>query len=237
MAVTLPRRPAARRSPIRESGRSASGGRVDSWVGAPGSLVGISSSTPRPEPCPPPIPRSHSSRRRRLLVERTWITEEMRTNLWLVPGLLVLGSIVLFAPDLRLRPRRLPERVDGATLDRHRRGRRRPPGAHRPGRRRHHRGRRGVLGDHRGPDPGPQPVRAAHAAQLHPRPGHPGDPGRVRGHLRVPDPGPGLDRHAAPTASSSRTCRSPWARCWSWAICWCSSTSSTTWPPPSSCPG
>ena len=42
-------------------------------------------------------PALHSSRRRRLLVERTWITEELRTNLWLVPGLLVLASILLFA--------------------------------------------------------------------------------------------------------------------------------------------
>jgi uncharacterized membrane protein len=41
-------------------------------------------------------PALHSGRRRRLLVERSWRTEELRTNLWLVPGLLVLGAIVLF---------------------------------------------------------------------------------------------------------------------------------------------
>ncbi len=41
-------------------------------------------------------PALHSSRRRRLLVERSWITEEMRTNLWLVPGLLVVAAIALF---------------------------------------------------------------------------------------------------------------------------------------------
>jgi uncharacterized membrane protein len=41
-------------------------------------------------------PALHSTRRRRLLVERSWITEELRTNLWLVPGVLVLAAIVLF---------------------------------------------------------------------------------------------------------------------------------------------
>ncbi len=42
-------------------------------------------------------PALHSTRRRRLLGERSWITEELRTNLWLVPAGLVLASIVLFA--------------------------------------------------------------------------------------------------------------------------------------------
>ena len=42
-------------------------------------------------------PALYSRHRRRLLAERTWIAEELRTNLWLVPGLLVLAAIALFA--------------------------------------------------------------------------------------------------------------------------------------------
>ena len=75
--------------------------------------------------------------------------------------------------------------VTSAVVGQHRRGRRGPPGPHRPGCRGHHRGRRGVLGDDRGPDPGHQPVRAPDAAQLHPRPGHAGHAGLLRGHLRL----------------------------------------------------
>ena len=122
-------------------------------------------------------------------------------------------------------------------MDRHRRGRRRTPGAHRARRGGDHRGRRRLLRHHRRPDPGQQPVRSPDAAQLHPRPWHPGHPGGVRGHVRLPDPGPRIDRHRAPRPVRARTCRSPWACCWCWATCWCSSTSSTTWPPRSSCPG
>ena len=94
----------------------------------------------------------------------------------------------------RRRPGRLPRRLRAAGLgDQRQRGRgAADPDHHR--RRHHHRGRRGVLHHPGHPDPGLDPVRAADAAQLHPRPGHAADAGHVRGHVRLRGAGTGLDR-------------------------------------------
>ena len=166
-----------------------------------------------------------------------WRREAMRTTLWVVPTLLVVVAIVLFAVDLRHRSRRRRRAAINAARLGHAPGApTRPPGCSSPS------PRRVItvvgvvfsvtivaltLASH--------PVRSAHAAQLHPRPRHPVHAGRVRRHLRVQHPGPGLGRPApGRVRPPPLDHRGAW-RC-SWSTWRCSSTSSTTWPSRSSSP-
>ena len=122
---------------------------------------------------------------RRLLRGSEWRREVLRTNLWLVPAIEVVGAAMLFAVHLRARPGGLRRRVQGARLGDQRVPGRRQDGADRDRGRCHHGRRRGVLDRDRRADADVHPVRPADAAQLHPRPRHSADPGHVRGHVRL----------------------------------------------------
>ena len=118
---------------------------------------------------------------------------------------------------LRPGPRRLPgrrSRCPRGSNNGHRR--RRPPDPHRHRRGGDHRGRPGVLHHDRRADPGVDPVRTPHAAELRPRPWHPDHARHLRRHLRLRRPRPGLDLATATEATSCPTCRSRWRSVWCW---------------------
>ncbi len=131
----------------------------------------------------------------RLRFGSEWRREALRTNLWLVPTIEVVAAVALFVAHVRdrsggLRRRRctLPSWVISGTADAARQiltaiaaavitvvGAR-------------------LLDHDRDADARVDAVRAADAAQLHPRPGHAGHARHVRRDVRLRGPGARLDR-------------------------------------------
>ena len=159
--------------------------------GAPGSLVGSSfESFPRT-----PVTDTSEPAPRRCAIRQVsdWRRETLRTSVvgdpdganWPRPR---CSSSCTF----RDRPGRLPRHPDPAGMGQQRIGRRGAPDPDRTRRRDHHRRRSRVLDRDRRAHARVDAVRAAHAPQLHPRPGRAGHARHVRRVVPLRDPDPRL---------------------------------------------